>query len=322
LLGRNVARLGNCTGFKDTGVIEDEGQFLQDVYPTAMAYGGAGRFGFDRRAHLTEATNLLTAENAIRLRQSWERYWDRDKAICVEKTPGNLLKTRFLQAVFPNSYFILIRRHPVAVSLATQRWKLNFASLDSLFDHWLRCHELFEQDKDHLKRVYQLKYEDYLENPTKYHHEIAAFIGTHAPEFGMEELTGAHNQRYFDRWSYLVTRSFFESYYRFLARKYDACFAEYGYSLREGFGFNRDVQRDISRGSDAFGALFCIGSEAWAPVVRIATRSKGHAKRWIKAVLPESALRKIRRARERTVAKRIGDRGPGVGRQRSAFKAP
>src|SRR5690349_21777596 len=28
LLGRNVARLEGCTGFKNTGVLEDEGQFL------------------------------------------------------------------------------------------------------------------------------------------------------------------------------------------------------------------------------------------------------------------------------------------------------
>src|SRR5512132_1622193 len=70
------------------------------------------------RAHLTETSHLLTPENALKLRQSWERYWDQSKAIRVEKTPGNLLKTRFLQAVFPHSYFIVIRRHPGPVSMA------------------------------------------------------------------------------------------------------------------------------------------------------------------------------------------------------------
>jgi len=45
----NVARLENCTGFKNTGVLEDEGQYLQDVYPTDWAYGGPGRYGFDAR---------------------------------------------------------------------------------------------------------------------------------------------------------------------------------------------------------------------------------------------------------------------------------
>jgi hypothetical protein len=71
LLGRNIARMENCTGFKDTGVIEDDGQFLQDVYPTAMTYGGAGRFGFDSRAHLTETSALFTPANAARLHATW-----------------------------------------------------------------------------------------------------------------------------------------------------------------------------------------------------------------------------------------------------------
>jgi len=51
LLGRNIARLENCTGLRNTGVFEDEGQFLQDVYPTATAYGGSSRCGFDTRIH-------------------------------------------------------------------------------------------------------------------------------------------------------------------------------------------------------------------------------------------------------------------------------
>ena len=40
VLVRNVARLENCTGFKNTGVLADEGKYLQDVYPTDHAYGG------------------------------------------------------------------------------------------------------------------------------------------------------------------------------------------------------------------------------------------------------------------------------------------
>src|SRR5438552_4479708 len=201
LLGRNIARMENCTGFKDTGVIEDEGQFLQDVYPTAMTYGGAGRFGFDSRAHLTETSVLFTPANAARLRKSWHAYWDNSKTIFVEKTPGNLLKTRFLQAVFPDSYFIVIRRHPVAVSMANQRWKVSLTPLHNLFDHWLHCHALFDQDKRYLKHVYELTYEDYIQNPERNHQEVARFIGAQLAGSAMEAVTDAYNQKYFNRWS-------------------------------------------------------------------------------------------------------------------------
>ena len=59
VLGRNIARMENCTGLRDTGVIEDEGRFLQDVYPTEGECGGPGRFGFDPRAHLTETSRVV-----------------------------------------------------------------------------------------------------------------------------------------------------------------------------------------------------------------------------------------------------------------------
>jgi hypothetical protein len=56
LLGRNIARLENCACFKESGVIEDDDQFLQDVSPMAESYCGAGKFGFDPRARLTETS--------------------------------------------------------------------------------------------------------------------------------------------------------------------------------------------------------------------------------------------------------------------------
>ena len=112
ILARNIGRLPECAVFRNTGAIEDEGQYLQDVYPTNNELGGTGWYGFNPRAHLTEKSELLTPENIFRLHTSWHRHWDHTKPICVEKTPGNLLMTRFLQAAFPNSYFVVIKRHP------------------------------------------------------------------------------------------------------------------------------------------------------------------------------------------------------------------
>src|SRR5439155_24357222 len=87
MLGRNIARLEDCTGFKNTGVFEDEGQFLQDVYPTASAYGGSSRCGFDLRIHRTESSDLLAPARVARLRATWHSYGDNSKTIFVEKTP-------------------------------------------------------------------------------------------------------------------------------------------------------------------------------------------------------------------------------------------
>ena len=322
LVGRNIARMENCTGFKNTGVFEDEGQFLQDVYAVASEYGGSSRVGFDARAHRTENSDLLTATNVAKLKASWEEYWEADKAICVEKTPENLLMTRFLQAAFPDSYFIVIRRHPVPVSLAGRRWKINLTSLDTAFRHWLHCHGLFEGDRKYLKRVCELRYEDYVEDQDKYHHEIAAFIGTRVPEppkedtyryvaqwrnpaglrvpeKGMEKASPIHNQKYLDRWHKLLIESPFRVYYRYLARKYESEFRRYGYSLISGMPNGDEILREGGPIANLLGVLLCIAADTGALLWRSALRCGVALRRAAKAILPEVVVQEMRRRRER-----------------------
>jgi Sulfotransferase family len=232
VLARNIARFGSCTAFKNTGVIEDEGQYLQSVYPTNHQLGGAGRFGFHPRAHLTEKSRLLTPENVASLRNAWHEYWDPSKTICLEKTPGNLIMTRFLQTAFPNAYFIVIRRHPVPVSMATQKW--SFTSLHSLFEHWLRCHDIFERDRPYLKHVYEIKYEDYIQDPETHHRKIAHFLDTGVGTAPMEVLTSGYNERYLQLWKNLLSDSSWKQYYQYIASTYEAKFVKHGYSLIKG----------------------------------------------------------------------------------------
>ncbi len=325
VLGRNVARLEDCTGFKNTGVLEDEGQFLQDVYATDHEYGGAGSFGFDPRAHLTETSDLLTPQNALRLRKCWEPYWDTKRSIRVEKTPGNLLMTRFLQAVFPNSYFIVMKRHPVAVSMATQKWKDSVRSLNRLFEHWLHCHGLFDEDKKYLKHVYELTYEDYVENPGKYHEEIAAFIGTRVPEAPrddkfrfvvewrnpvglrvpeetMEATSSIHNEKYLDRWRKLLKNSIFRHYYRYIARKYEGRFAKSGYSL-VNVGMDGEMLGRDGNLTAFLGPLYCVGAECFALTRRVSVQTKERLRIHSKKILPQFVVEKIRQTRRGALLK-------------------
>ena len=325
ILGRNIARMNDCTGFKNTGVFEDEGQFLQDVYAVASEYGGSSRVGFDPRAHRTENSNLLTPANVAKLKASWDKYWEADKAICVEKTPENLLMTRFLQAAFANSYFIVIRRHPVPVSMAGRRWKINLTSFDTAFRHWLHCQALYEGDRKYLKRIYELRYEDYVQDQDKYHKELAAFIGTQVPEApekdtyryvmqwrnptglrvpekGMEKTSPIHNQKYLDRWHKLLTESPFRVYYRYLVRKYESQFSQYGYSLISGLPNGDEVLREGGVIANVLGVLSCVAADAGVLMVRAALRCRVALRRAAKAILPKVVIEEIRRRRERTLA--------------------
>ena len=322
LLGRNIARLENCTGLQNTGVYEDEGRYLQDVYLTESDCGGAGRFGFDPRIHLTEESPLLTPQNIAKLRSSWHTYWDNSKNIFVEKTPANLLMTRFLQAAFPNSLFVVIKRHPIPVSLAIQKWKVNVTSLYRLFEHWLHCHHLYEQDRKHLKQVYELSYEDYVRNQDKFHQEIAEFIGTRVsststgdnfrtvaqwrnptglrvPEQSMEITSDKYDQKYFDRWRRLLTASPFAPYYRHIAKIYEPRFARHGYSLAQGLEGQAELLSGSGKAMRLLGPCYCYGADASAFVRRAAARSLWWARRSLRAALPKGIRARLKGTRNK-----------------------
>jgi hypothetical protein len=125
VLARNIGRLERYTSFTNTGVLEDENRYLEDVYPADVEYGGTGTYGSDARSHLTEASPLLTAENIRRVHKSWHSYGT-PASRSVLNPPSNLVMTRFLQAAFSKSYFVVIRRHPVAVSIGVWLdWRYN-----------------------------------------------------------------------------------------------------------------------------------------------------------------------------------------------------
>ena len=62
----------------------------------------------------------------------------------LEKSPPTVVRTRFVQALFPNSKSIVFRRHPIPVALATRRW--SDSTMFSLARHWVVCHEIWRAD--------------------------------------------------------------------------------------------------------------------------------------------------------------------------------
>jgi Sulfotransferase family len=177
--------------------MDDEGEFLQSVYPPALCWGGPGRFAFAPEAHMTEESELLTPENKQKLAKEWSQYWDLSKPYLLEKSPPNLIWTRFLQSAFPNSSFVIIVRHPVAVSLATEKWCPE--SLSWLVEHWLVAHEILAGDRPYLQRVITVNYESLVAAPAATLGAIYEFLGLrpHPTHF---EFNGEHNQRYFAEW--------------------------------------------------------------------------------------------------------------------------
>ena len=219
----------NISGFSNTGVVEDEGQHLQSVYLAANNYGGPGKFGFRKQAYLDENSNLISEVNRMKLFKQWSMYWDLNNSILVEKSPPNIIRTRFLQAMYPNSSFLTITRHPIAVSFATQKWSNN--SLDRLIKHWIICHEAYRRDQELLKSKFLIKYEDFCSDPKSTVDDISMWMDAEIIIPDVVEAVKNMNGKYFKMWED-YQKGFFTSFMaKNIIKKYEDKLNEFGYSL-------------------------------------------------------------------------------------------
>jgi hypothetical protein len=201
--------------------------FLQSVYPTGRVFGGPGRFAFHPAARLTEDSPLVSGANRRQLFHEWSRFWDLVKPVLIEKSPPNVVRTRFLQALFPQAAFVVLVRHPVPVALATQKWSRT--SLSSLLDHWLVSHTILREDEKHLERVLTVRYEDFIRNPADTLARVLGFLELDALDLGGDIRADA-NERYFRRWR---RRDPKWPYRRLLERRFESRVNDFGYSLRD-----------------------------------------------------------------------------------------
>jgi hypothetical protein len=245
-VARWIAQHPDVSAFGETGVAEDEGQHLQDVYPPATAHGGPGRFAFDDGAHLTESSPLVSEESRRRVWSAWSPHWDLERPVLLEKSPPNLVRMRFLQALFPDhSYFLAVVRHPIAVAYATKRWSRAFggvpprfsrrlpalqAGVHSLIRHWVEAHERFLADARFLDHVTLIRYEDIVEDCPGELARIFRFSGL-GPVEDRWEVKAALNDRYIRRWSGGFLGSVKRPYLARLEREFEDRVRPFGYSL-------------------------------------------------------------------------------------------
>jgi hypothetical protein len=244
LVARLLAEHPDASGFSDTGVPEDEGQHLQTVYPPAAKLGGAGRFAFSPQAHLTEASQLVSEDRRRRLSWEWNDHWDLAQPVLVEKSPPNIVRTRFLQALFPAARFVIVVRHPIAVTCATERWveaagrsprrlrrgPLAWTGAGALVRHWLHAHETLAADAPHLRQLLIVRYEQLVSDPLAELARIQAFCELE-PVPPRAAISPGIDRHYFDRWHDRRRDPLRGVYLASVTRRYEPRVARFGYSL-------------------------------------------------------------------------------------------
>jgi hypothetical protein len=232
-LARCLATHPQVSGFSGTGAREDEGQHLQSVYRAAREFGGPGRFAFDPDAHLTEASPLAGEIARTALLGAWTPHWDTERPVLVEKSPPNLVMTRFLQATFPDARFVMVVRHPVVVTLSTRKWARRMP-LTKLAEHWFRAHDIFLEDAPHVRRLHVVKYEDLIGKPEPTLAAVADFLELDGPIPATTLETG-RSSRYEEQWRDWARSPRPErrlAHWR-LCRRFSERAAHYGYDMRD-----------------------------------------------------------------------------------------
>lgn len=229
LLYKILKKQSNISGFSNTIAIEDEGQHLQSVFNAANKYGGPGKFGFNKDSYLNEKSSLINESNRRRLFKEWSQYWDLSKEYLIEKSPPNLVRTRFLQALFPNSYFITILRHPIATSIATKKWSKN--SYSSLLDHWIVCHKKYINDKEKLKNSLEITYEDLIEDTEKTLQSISDFIGNKSINNKLK-IKANINEKYFNEWMSMKKSIFHRFIINRTEKRFEKEINQFNYSFK------------------------------------------------------------------------------------------
>lgn len=185
------------SGFSNTGVPEDEGQHLQSVFKPASAFGGPGKYIFNQNSYMNEHHSLATEQSAKSIWNQWSQHYNKECAYYIEKSPPNIIRTRFLQKLFPNSKFVCVVRHPLAVSYATQ--KMSKTSILSLVEHTLLGYEILMKDISYLRNACVIRYEDFTNRPQQEIEKIYDFLGLKS--FPIQENVRSNvNEKYFAMW--------------------------------------------------------------------------------------------------------------------------
>lgn len=224
-----------------TGVPEDEGEHLQDVFPKIRAYGGMSQFARADAAHLTESSPLVSARNRAALMSAWSPYWDLSRRYLLEKSPANMIRFRFLEALFPGSHFIAIVRHPVVAALAIQKWNpvivarngRRRASLSRTVDHWERAHAILRDDTPYLQNLHVMCYERLVANPEFELKKLQQFLGLSAP-IDSDAIKAGLNGQYAQQWKAMATRGILSrGKYEKIVRMRLPEAAAYGYDMKD-----------------------------------------------------------------------------------------
>jgi hypothetical protein len=146
--------------------LPEEGQFISAVEPLM------------RKAPWNEQTELPWPI----IKNEWNKHWDLNKPILLEKSPPHLLRAQAIEQNFENSYFIIMVRNPFAYCEGTKRrgrTGLGYsrdASYSQIAEGWVNEGRHQVHNLRVLQRVLCVTYEELTDNPAETTARLLAFM--------------------------------------------------------------------------------------------------------------------------------------------------
>jgi len=155
-----------------------EGQKIPDLIEKLRPASGSGRWAcpeFLDRYRLTEAEAEPGDRESVSA--AYERAMTNPDARLVEKSPPNTVRTRFLQALFPDATFIHIVRDPYANIAANAKKRDKWGSTDEQAVHWAAANGTYLEDSARLTRAMTIRYEALVARPDETLQAVCDFCG-------------------------------------------------------------------------------------------------------------------------------------------------
>jgi hypothetical protein len=114
--------------------------------------------------------------------------------------------------------------------LLQKKWSKT--SLNSLINHWITCHKIFEKDSKEIKNIINIKYEDLINNTDEVLKSISIFINLEIKNTTEEIRTGI-NDKYFSKWRKLSKSIFSKIQIQKITEKYNKEVMHFNYNLKD-----------------------------------------------------------------------------------------
>ncbi len=175
-----------------------EGQRIPELPHKLTPKTGANHFaaGEAARAHrLTESD--VEPGDAMATARAYVSAMVTPSARLCEKSPPNFIRTRYLQALFPDATFIALTRDPFANVAANGKKRTKWGGVAVQSEHWAEAHRLFGEDRPRLDRVLVVRYEELVADLDNVLRRVCAFCGLefHAPMAAGTEMDPGVNAR-------------------------------------------------------------------------------------------------------------------------------